>query len=271
MSTPSPLQKPDLSLHLTSEEREKTTSTVLRPKDAASMIILDFKGKTPKVLMGRRNSKHVFMPNQFVFPCGRSDASDRKMLVAGSLPEASELYLSARTVRSSGLKNRALALAAIRETFEETGLMLGSADYGAPEVGTRFKKIPEGAHPSLKTSYETWQKFADQGIFPELDQLQFVARAITPTFRPKRFDTRFFAVDRRAVAYVEAGIVDENAELTELCWVGFKEAMHLNIPTITGFILQEIAVRLEQGFLPLLPVPLFRPQGQKFVRDVLRG
>ena len=48
------------------------------PRDAATLILMDFKGKNPKILMGRRHSSHAFMPDKFVFPGGRVDPSDRK-------------------------------------------------------------------------------------------------------------------------------------------------------------------------------------------------
>ena len=69
---------------------------------------------------------------------------------------------------------RALALAAIRETFEETGLAIGVPDHGAPG------KPPPGA----------WSRFAATGVTPALDAIDFLAGAITPPGRPRRFDAR---------------------------------------------------------------------------------
>ena len=150
----------------------------VRPRDAATLIILDRKGKTPKVLMGRRHPRHKFMPGKFVFPGGRIEEGDRRMNVTGSLAEACEARLMARVQRPTMSRARALALAAIRETFEETGLLFGSRDFGVPP------SAPEGP----------WRDFAGHGVYPDLEALTFIARAITPPRRPKRFDARFLSL-----------------------------------------------------------------------------
>ena len=96
------------------------------PRDASTLILLDRSGAEPKVLMGKRHDRHVFMPGAYVFPGGRVDAIDRKMPVAAALDPRAEQKLMAHIKRPSAAKAHALALAAIRETFEETGLLLGA-------------------------------------------------------------------------------------------------------------------------------------------------
>jgi hypothetical protein len=126
-----------LTTRLTTAERERRWPNV-RPRDAATLIIIDRSGAKPKVLMGRRHTGHKFMPGKFVFPGGRIELGDRKMAVVGALHPRAEAALSARVTRPPRHLGRALALASIRETFEETGLMLGTKDYGAPDG------VPEG-------------------------------------------------------------------------------------------------------------------------------
>jgi len=60
------------------------------PKDAATLILLDCTGSEPKVLMGKRHDRHVFMPGAYVFPGGRVDPIDpgSGMLVGGSDPRS---------------------------------------------------------------------------------------------------------------------------------------------------------------------------------------
>ena len=89
--------------------------------------------RCPKVLMGKRHAGLKFMPGKFVFPGGRIEAGDRSMAVTGALHPRAEQALMARVTRPSTQRCRALALAAIRETFEETGLLLGTKDYGSPD------------------------------------------------------------------------------------------------------------------------------------------
>jgi 8-oxo-dGTP pyrophosphatase MutT (NUDIX family) len=237
---------------LTSTERDRSSPNV-RPKDAATLIIIDREGPSPKVLMGRRHAGHKFMPGKFVFPGGRIEGGDRSMPAAGALHARAEAALLARVIRPSASRARALALAAIRETFEETGLMLGTKEHGAPEG------VPEGP----------WGAFQEHGVFPDLEALQVIARAITPPRRPKRFDTRFFAIDRTAIAGEVGGVVGPDAELVELAWVTLPEAKRLDLPVITLTILEDLEDRIAHGFAPELLVPFYREHRGRFVRELL--
>ncbi len=66
----------DLEQRLTAAERERASANV-RPKDAATLMIVDRSGATPKVLLGKRHHGHKFMPGKFVFPGGRLEPNDR--------------------------------------------------------------------------------------------------------------------------------------------------------------------------------------------------
>src|SRR5665213_2665231 len=72
----------------------------------------------PRVLMGKRHDRHKFMPGKYVFPGGAVEPADRRMSAAGALDAVVEAKLLAQTRRSSPGFARALALAAVRETFE---------------------------------------------------------------------------------------------------------------------------------------------------------
>jgi 8-oxo-dGTP pyrophosphatase MutT (NUDIX family) len=225
----------------------------LRPVAAASMIVVDRTGKEPRVLMGRRNKAHVFMPGRYVFPGGRVEASDRMMNVAGALHEFIEMRLMRQVSRPAAMRPRMLALAAIRETFEETGLLIGSRDYGTPA------SAPAG----------TWSTYASHGVYPELDRLHLIARAITPPRRNKRFDTAFFAVESDAIADRVEGVVGPDSELVELVWLPLSKAAKLDMPLITRAILAELASRIDAGMSPMRPVPLFRDRGGAWKREEL--
>jgi 8-oxo-dGTP pyrophosphatase MutT (NUDIX family) len=242
----------DHAVMLTQAERVRTQVN-LRPKDAATMLILDRTAAKPRVLMGKRHPGHKFMPGKYVFPGGRLDATDRLMSATGALEQICENRLVARTQRPSISRARALALAAIRETFEETGMLFGTKEYGAPDAA------PAGS----------WSEFAAHGVFPDLGAVTFVARAITPPRRPKRFDTRFFTVDAQAVAMRIENVVGPDSELIDLVWVDFDEAKQLDLPTITKVIIQEVEARIAGGFAPYLPVPFFWEKRGTFVREEL--
>jgi 8-oxo-dGTP pyrophosphatase MutT (NUDIX family) len=225
----------------------------LKPRRAATLILIDRTKPAPHVLMGKRHAGHAFMPGKFVFPGGRIEPADRRMSVAGALPALVEHKLLQRVARPSPGQARALALAAIRETFEETGLLVGTKDYGVPETP------PAGA----------WSEFAKHGVFPTLEGLHFVARAITPPRRPRRFDAAFFAVDAAEIAHRIDGMVGPQAEFVELVWLPLEEAKHIDLPTITQVVLGELGHRIAQGMGHHLPVPFFSERNKRWYRDEL--
>jgi 8-oxo-dGTP pyrophosphatase MutT (NUDIX family) len=225
-------------------------SKAVRPIDAASLILVDRSGRTPKVLMGRRHDGHKFMPGFMVFPGGRIEPSDRIMRAYGALPAHTERNLIARTTRASAARARALALCAIRETAEETGVLFGQTGYGAPAAAGN-----------------AWEVFAEHQVFPSLEQVHFVARAVTPAWLPRRFDTRFFLADAAGIAHRLEGVVGPDAELVETEWLSFAEAGSRNLADITRVILDEVAERLAKGPERDLPVPFFYDRRGRWLRD----
>ena len=224
----------------------------LRPKDAATLILVDRSGSVSKVLLGKRHHGHKFMPGKFVFPGGGVEPADKRMAAARPLDRHAERHLMRAVKRPSPLKARALALAAIRETYEETGLLLGTREDQAPAT-------PEGP----------WSAFAQAHIRPDLAAIHFVARAITPPRRPKRFDTRFFAADATAIAHRIDGMIGPDAELVELVWMPIGEARQLDMAAITGVALEELELRIAGGLGHELPVPFYQMLHRHFVRELL--
>src|SRR5262245_10693039 len=97
------------------EQSEKPKAAV-RPRDAATLILVKREAPEPLVLMGQRHAGHVFMPNKVVFPGGRDDPSDHRITPTADLRED---VVAALERKCNGINPRAIALAAIRETFEE--------------------------------------------------------------------------------------------------------------------------------------------------------
>ena len=224
----------------------------LKPRDAATLIICDRSGGRLRVLMGKRHAGHKFMPDKYVFPGGAVEPDDRRMNVAGPLDEAVEAKLLIRSRGKSPEYARGLALAAIRETFEETGLALGVTDLGAPE-----------APPN-----EEWRRFAATGVFPTLDGLDFLGRAITPPIRPRRFDARFFVADSSLIAHKVPDVVGPDAELVELDWIAIEDTQALDLPGITRQMLGELQA-IEGGADRYRPRPLYRELRGKRLREWL--
>ncbi|HXE23581.1 MAG TPA: NUDIX hydrolase [Roseiarcus sp.] len=231
-------------------ERART----LRPRDAATLILVERSERDgARVLMGKRHAAHRFMPGKFVFPGGRVEPEDRRMAAAGALDAHVEEKLNARVRRPSPGFARALALAAIRETFEETGLAIGLLGHGA------FDNPPPGA----------WTRFAATGVRPSLDAIDFLARAITPPGRTRRFDARFLVVDARFIAGRVEGAVHADAELVELVWTPLTEARNLDLPAITQAALADLDEALEGGLDRRRPRPFYRELRGKRLREQL--
>jgi 8-oxo-dGTP pyrophosphatase MutT (NUDIX family) len=224
----------------------------VRPRDAATMIIIDRAAPSPQVLLGRRHDGHKFMPGKFVFPGGRVEPLDRRMASATPITPQVEARLMQHMPRPSAAKARGLVLAAIRETFEETGILLGT-------------KVGEPA----RSPGGPWDAFAQTGVVPDLAPVHFIARAITPPARTKRFDTRFFAIDASQIAARLDGVVGPDTELTELVWHPIAAAARFDMPAITTAVLEELAARIGAGFSHDLPVPFYRVMNRKRARILL--
>src|SRR6202167_6790400 len=224
-----------------------------RPVDAATLILVDRSAATPKVLVGKRHDKVVFMPGKFVFPGGRVDISDGRVPVAAPIPEPLEANLLKGRPEITPSRARALAVAAIREACEETGLCLG--------------RKPDGPVPALSGP---WKPFTDAGLLPDPSGLFLMARAITPPGRVRRFDTRFFTADASAITHHVQGVIHPDAELVELVWVEIGSKPLADPHPLTKNVLNELEQRLATGPLSHdAPVPFFHFYGGKMHKDVL--
>ena len=223
----------------------------IRPRDAATLILLDRKGDEVSVLLGRRSAGHAFMPGKFVFPGGRTDPADSRIPIAAGLHPHEEMKLCVRPGLTSVARARAIALSALRETYEEAGLLIGKR-------GT------------FSTTKPDWRGFAEHQVQPSLEAVRFVARAITPPGSVRRFDTRFLSVWRSEVA-VELPDGGPSNELEELVWLPLAEAREADIPSITRMILEELEMRLatDSHLRPGGEVPFYRMVRNRFVREVL--
>ncbi len=211
----------------------------IRPRDAAVLVIFRRDADASRVLMGQRHGGHVFMPNKFVFPGGRVDRADT------ALAQRFELRpdVQARVAHGcSPLRARALALAAIRETYEETGLLVGR---------------PTEA-PVPRTRSAPWRAYFRHALTPPLEALEFVARAITPPANPRRFDTRFFMIDAAHVRGEGADALAGSGELLDLHWVPVADARRLDVPEVTAMVIGEVEKRLASADPRALPAPFVR-------------
>jgi 8-oxo-dGTP pyrophosphatase MutT (NUDIX family) len=224
-----------------------------QPVDAATLIIVDGSSGEARFLMGKRRDDVAFMPGKYVFPGGRVDVCDRDcpsldMLTAS---EEAKLLLDMKG-DVDACRARALALAAVRETFEEAGLIIGGA----------------GSATDTSAIGAAWLPFIETGYLPTLAPLTYFARAITPPGRPRRFDTRFFCCDISAVRHRVDSI---DGELSGLDWFTSETARELDLPPITRVIIEDLGDRMRLG--PIGPsdaaVPYYHQKHGTFRRELL--
>ncbi|MDG1470433.1 MAG: NUDIX hydrolase [Ascidiaceihabitans sp.] len=218
-------------------------------RNASTVIVLRDRMTTPRILMGQRGAKAAFMPNKFVFPGGAVDAGDANITLAGQL---SDLCGERLKEDANPDMSHPLAVAAIRELFEETGQVLGKKGAWHGDV-----------HPD-------WTDFAATGHLPDASALQFVFRALTPPGRPRRFDARFFLVDADALATDPDDFTAASDELSHLQWVSLTDVRAFDMPFITEVVLSEIEARATDPEPPQ-SVPFFRNNDEESLFIRLRG
>jgi 8-oxo-dGTP pyrophosphatase MutT (NUDIX family) len=232
------------------------TAKRLVPRDAATLIVVDRSGADPRILMGRRRPEQDFLPGTFVFPGGRVEATDRAVARTHLPPHArlaghdEDLLGIAMKGRLSPFRATSLALAAVRETFEETGFIVGEPAADVPRC--------TGG----------WRTFHAEGFRPRLDSLAYFARAITPPGRVRRYDTRFFVVDAASVAHRSERA---DGELLDVGWYTIGAARNLNLPGITRVVIEDLVHWLERPGATLTrdPVPFYVHRSGRFERTFL--
>lgn len=195
---------------------------ILRPKDAATLVLVRRDGPLPRILMGQRSRGHVFMADKWVFPGGRVDPGDSRAPAFTELRPEVEHQLTQGNVKR---RARAFALTAVRETFEETGLVIGRA-------GTLHGRVPPA-----------WNEFAAHGAAPDLSRFEFIGRAITPPHRPRRFDARFFYAEADEVLLDDRPHASGD-ELLHVEWFALDEAEKLDLPMVTRFVIGQVRSRI---------------------------
>ena len=193
----------------------KARAAVVRPRDAASLILLRGEGSALEVLAGRRPLNVKFMPGVYVFPGGAIDPPDR---IAWSVETGTEAL---------GPKLRRSARAALRETWEEAGVLIGR---------------PGGRPAAQPARAPIEQAYLERGLVAAMDVLTYVGRAITPSHSFRRFNTRFFLGDGKDV-HGEPVVSDE---LEDVGWHPVGHEAFASFRDVTRFMLAR-AIALRQG------------------------
>ncbi len=218
-------------------------------RNAATVIVIRDRMTAPSILMGQRGAEAAFMPNKFVFPGGAVDVSDAHVPLAAGLPKQCAVRIQEDT---DAALSHAIPVAAVRELWEETGLILGAK-------GTWEGDIPQD-----------WRSFAAKGYVPQASALQFVFRALTPPGRTRRFDARFFLLDADAIATDLDDFAEACDELSHLQWVPLSEARSFDMPFITEVVLAEVEARA-RDLSPPASVPFFKNNDEESLFVRLKG
>jgi 8-oxo-dGTP pyrophosphatase MutT (NUDIX family) len=204
-------------IRMTEKERgkRKELNRAPRPRIASTIVLTHGPKDNPRILMGQRSSKHDFMPDVYVFPGGRVDRCDSYADYTDDLsPRTGTILEAAYTPR----KARAVALASIRETYEETSLLLGK-----PGITRRNINNP------------SWDAFRLAGLKPSLEGIEVFGRAITPPHRHKRFDAWFFIKHLETPSLPE---ITDSAELLNVGWFTLEEIWELELQRATQMMLK---------------------------------
>lgn len=222
-------------------------ATPVRPVPAASLVLLRrTSGESLEVLLGRRHSAARFMPGVYVVPGGRVEAED------GKDSGFSEQFRPLPPGLDKETHNRAPAMlrAALRETYEETGLL-----YGAAQPSQGGDSLPAG---------DFWGHYSRAALRPAFEEISFIARAITPTFSPRRFHTRFLLGD----GGFAQGQISGDGELEDIGWYPLEAISGLPMAGITRLVLEEALKHYDHLIKPqstqlARPAAMFRWVGSK--------
>jgi 8-oxo-dGTP pyrophosphatase MutT (NUDIX family) len=209
------------------ESLERPPAQVAEARPAATIVLLRQGGGGLEVLLLRRVRSAGFVPGAWVFPGGRVDADDASAALVARLRGITAEHAARRLGLGADADPPALAyyVAAIREAFEETGILVGLDTSGAtppsaaqdPEVRRLRERLleDEDAFPALLDR---------RGCRMDGAAVEYVAHWITPEAEPRRYDTRFFA----AAVPSDAESLHHTLEMSDAVWLTPKEALERN-------------------------------------------
>jgi 8-oxo-dGTP pyrophosphatase MutT (NUDIX family) len=192
------------------------------PKPAATAVLVRDAVAGPELLLLKRLRTAGFVPGAYVFPGGRVDGEDAApelVETLGAMPRGPD---------------PSFWLAAIREVFEETGVLLArrqapGAAFGAPVAADALHRWRDALLTGAATLLDVLR---DLDVVPDISSMVYCSHWITPVAEPKRYDTRFFLAGLPA----EATVTVDEREMSDAIWLTPRDALH----------------RFRQGDLPMV-------------------
>lgn len=207
--------------------KRKELTRAPKPKLASTLVLTCGTGKHQKILMGQRSKRHDFMPSVYVFPGGRVDRADSYAPYAGELSTRTARILESAY---SARRARAVVLASVRETWEETGLMIGTE-----------------ARMTRNLNNASYDAFREAGYLPDLSGIEVFGRAVTPPHRHKRFDAWFFV---KHMGDIVPPAITDSHELLNVGWFTFDEIEKLETQRATDMMLHVLKGYLKANSPP---------------------
>jgi 8-oxo-dGTP pyrophosphatase MutT (NUDIX family) len=210
------------------ESLERAPAEVALPRPAATIVLMRLGAAGLEVLLLERARSAGFVPGAWVFPGGRVDSDDAKPELLARLTGLTNEQASRRLGLAEQAEPPALAyyVAAIREAFEETGLLVGVGSKGEPASGAGRDQEVRRLRSALLADEDVFPTVLDSlGMRMDCASVEYVAHWITPVIEPRRYDTRFFA------AAVPAGVeaLPNEREVTRALWLTPAEALRRNL------------------------------------------
>ena len=186
------------------------SAKALAPRPAATLILLRQGNGGVETMMLQRTKDAAFLGGAYVFPGGALDAADGECRRVVGLTDA---QASARLGLASG--GLAYYVAAVRECFEEAGILLASDAQGRPIPPQRAQTLLQHRHRPFPQFLEAEDLYVPAGA------LAYFGHWVTAAGRPRRFDTRFFVA---LAPEAQQGAHDANETVHDV-WISPREAL----------------------------------------------
>jgi 8-oxo-dGTP pyrophosphatase MutT (NUDIX family) len=191
-------------------------------RPAATVLLARDSDDGPEVLLMRRSKRSGFAADAWVFPGGVVDDEDRDPAAMERLDGPTPMQWAERLGLTDPAEALAYVVAAVREAFEETGILLARVSDDATNPGGALSNINVARRALLSNAVDLRQIFITRNLRMAGDELLYLAHWITPEPEPRRYDTRFFL----ARVDAEAVCTPHEEELTESVWLTARGAVH---------------------------------------------
>ena len=195
-------------------------------KPAATIALLRDSPSRMEVLLLKRDHNASFVPGAYVFPGGRVDPADWTKQTLASV-DGLTTETAATRLGLVGTSPPAIAyyIAALREAFEETGILVGvGPNAQAPPTAAASVEVEVLRNGLMEGSVSFNEALKHLSCRIDGSSIEYLAHWITPEREPRRFDTRFFA----ARVQTDAEPIFDPREMTEARWLSPKEALARN-------------------------------------------